>query len=403
MTADLFSPGVRSAMPALITLAFAAAIGSLAAYVSLDLARRVRVLRTRAGSLWLVGAASALAIGIWSSQIIGMAAEPLPFPLFYDPLGLCGVWLAALVAGIAGLGAVAGRVATPGRVAFGAVALGIGTVGTQALALMPIGLTPGIEWQPLPLLGAFAGAAGGCMIALGVFFRGGERTRPIGWRWQAAAAFAFGISLGVSQQLVIGAAGLSSQVASAYADRLTSTALTLLASVGSVAILLVGLLFSVLEANLRRSLRRAESELERSSFRDGLTGLPNRLMFDGLLAQAVQAADRDRKKLAILFVDLDGFKPVNESLGHLTGDLLLREIAARLKRFARPEDRVAHLGGDEYVMLVGADPTGEDAAIFAERLQTSIGEPCRMNGQEATVSSSIGIALYPEHGPASEV
>ena len=124
-------------------------------------------------------------------------------------------------------------------------------------------------------------------------------------------------------------------------------------------------------------------------------------MFDGMLAQAVQQADGAHQRLAILFIDLDGFKPVNESLGHATGDLVLREIAARLKRFARPEDRVAHLGGDEYLLLIGADPSAEDAAIFAERLQTSIGEPCRMNGREATVSSSIGIALYPEHGPIS--
>ena len=72
---------------------------------------------------------------------------------------------------------------------------------------------------------------------------------------------------------------------------------------------------------------------------------------------------------------------------------MLREIAARLKRFARPEDRVAHLGGDEFLMLIGGNPSDEDAAIFAERLQASIGEPCRMNGREATVSSSIGIAL----------
>ena len=101
----------------------------------------------------------------------------------------------------------------------------------------------------------------------------------------------------------------------------------------------------------------------------------------------------------MLFIDLDGFKPVNESLGHHIGDLMLREIAARLKRFARPDDRVAHLGGDEFLMLIRGNPSAEDAGVFAERLQGPIGEPCRMNGREAAVSSSIGIAMYPEHGP----
>ena len=339
-----------------------------------------------------------MALGIWSSQVIGIAAEPLAFPIGYDGLGTLGVWTAALVASLAGLGAVSGRVATPGRVAFGAFALGIGAVGTHALSLAPIGLNPGIDWQLLPFVAAFAGAAGGCMAALGAFFRGGDRTRPATPGWQATSALVFAISLVASQQLVLGAAGIGEQVGSTHFDRLTSSTLTLFASIGSCAILLIGLLFSVLEARMRRTLRRAETELQRRSFRDGLTGLPNRLMFDGMLAQAVQQAHSARHKLAVLFIDLDGFKPVNESLGHVAGDLLLREIAARLKRFARPEDRVAHLGGDEFLMLVGADPSAEDLGVFAERLMVSIGEPCQMNGKEATVSSSIGIALYPEHG-----
>jgi len=402
MTAELaINSGAESVMPTVLMLLLGLGVSTLAAYIALDLARRVRVLRTRAGALWLFGAASAMAIGIWSSQVIGIAAEPPAFAFGYHGLGTIGVWTAALIASLAGLGAVSGRVATPGRVGFGAVALGIGAVGTHALALAPLGLVPGIEWQILPLVAAFAGAAGGCMMALGAFFRGGDRTKPATLGWQATAALVFGVGLVASQQLVLGAAGLAEQTGSLHAERLTSPTLVLLASVGSCAILMVGLLFSVLEARLRLSLRRAETELQRRNFRDGLTGLPNRLMFDGMLAQAVQQADGAHQRLAILFIDLDGFKPVNESLGHATGDLVLREVAARLKRFARPEDRVAHLGGDEYLLLIGADPSAEDAAIFSERLQTSIGEPCRMNGREATVTSSIGIALYPDHGPIS--
>jgi diguanylate cyclase (GGDEF)-like protein len=394
---------MQAAMPAALMLLMSLGVSTLAAYVALDLARRVRVLRTRAGVLWLLGAASALATGVWSCQIIGVAAEPVRFELGYDGIGSIGAWLAALVAGCAGLGAVSGRVATPARVAFAAFALAIGTVGTHALALYPLGLQPGIEWQLLPLAGAMLGAGGGCMMALGAFFRSGDRSRAATLRWQALAAVVLGVSLVGSQQLVIGSAGLGQQVASAHADRITSATLTLLASLGSVALLCLGLLLSVLEARLRRSLRRAETELQRRTFRDALTGLPNRLMFEGLLAQAVQHADRERERLALLFIDLDGFKPVNESLGHASGDLMLREIASRLKRFARAEDKVAHLGGDEYLMLIGGNPSDEDAAIFAERLQASIGEPCGMNGREASVSSSVGIALYPANGPKASL
>ncbi|HEY2189729.1 MAG TPA: EAL domain-containing protein [Caldimonas sp.] len=392
-------PELQSVVSTVLMFALGLGVTTLAAYVALDLARRVRVLRTRAGALWLFGAASALAIGIWSSQVIGIAAEPPAFAFGYHGLGTLGVWTAALIASLAGLGAVSGRVATPGRVGFGAVALGVGAVGTHALALAPLGLVPGVDWQILPLVAAFAGAVGGCMMALGAFFRGGDRTKPATLGWQATSALVFGISLVATQQLVLGAAGLTEQTASLHADGVSSPTLVLFASIGACVVLGVGLLFSVLEARLQRSLRQVETELQRRSFHDGLTGLPNRLMFDGMLAQAVQQSHSTHERLAILFIDLDGFKPVNEALGHATGDLVLREIAARLKRFARPEDRVAHLGGDEYLMLIGGNPSAEDAAIFCERLQVSVGEPCRMNGREAMVSSSIGIALYPEHGP----
>jgi diguanylate cyclase (GGDEF)-like protein len=238
-------------------------------------------------------------------------------------------------------------------------------------------------------------------MALGAFFRGGDRTKPATLGWQTTSAAVFGFTVVATQQLVLGAAGIGDQTAASHADGVSSTTLVLFASIGSCIVLGVGLLFSVLEARLRRSLRQVETELQRRSFRDGLTGLPNRLMFDSMLAQAVQQAHTTQQRLAILFVDLDGFKPINESFGHAAGDLVLREVAARLKRFARPEDRVAHLGGDEYLLLIGGNPSAEDAAIFSERLQVSIGEPCRMNGKEAIVSSSIGIALYPEHGPIS--
>ncbi len=397
------NPATTPAMPGALTLVLGFFVSTLAAYVALDLARRVRVLRTRSGLLWLLGAASALALGIWSGQVIGVAAEPLAYPVGYDLWGALAAGLAAVVVGVAGIGAVSGRIATPARVGFAALALGLGMVGVQALTLIPIGAQPGIMWQPLTLVGACAGAVGGCMMALGAFFRGGDRAQTPSLRWQVTAAFVLGMTMVVCQQLVIGAAGLGEQQSSAHAAGLTSATLTLLASVGSIALLLVVLLLSVLEARLRLSLRRAESELQRRTFRDGLTRLPNRLMFEGTLAHDVHKADAARERMALLFIDLDGFKPVNESLGHHTGDMMLREIAARLKRFARPEDRVAHLGGDEFLMLVRCNPSAEDAAIFAERLQASIGEPCSMNGREAAVSSSVGIAMYPEHATTSEL
>jgi len=400
---QVINSGVPSAMPGALMLLLALGVGTLAAYVALDLARRVRVVRTRTGWLWLFGAAIALSLGIWSTQVIGIAAEPLAFPIGYDGWESLTAWAVALAVGLVGLGAVSGKIATHVRVGLGAFALGTGVVGAHVVSFNALGLQPGVDWQLLSLVAAVSGACGGCMMALGAFFRGGDRSKPPTVPWQATAAFVLGATLVVSQQLVAGAAGLGTQTGSLHAERIGSTTLALFASLGSVALLVVGLIFSILEARLRRSLRRAESELQRRSFRDGLTRLPNRLMFEGMLAQACQQADATGERMAMLFIDLDGFKPVNESLGHHMGDLMLREIATRLKRFARPDDRVAHLGGDEFLMLIRGNPSEEDAVTFAERMQGQIGEPCKMNGREAAVSSSIGIAIYPEHGAMQDL
>jgi hypothetical protein len=104
---------VPSAMPGVLMLLLGLAVSSLASYVALDLARRVRVLRTRTGALWLLGAAAALSLGIWSCQIIGTAAEPLAFPIGYDGPASLLAWAVALAVGLAGFGAVSGTIATP--------------------------------------------------------------------------------------------------------------------------------------------------------------------------------------------------------------------------------------------------------------------------------------------------
>ena len=146
-------------MPGALMLLLALAVATLASYVALDLARRVRVVRTRAGGLWLFGAAAALSLGIWSSQIIGIAAEPLAFPLGYDGADSLTAWAVALAVGLVGLGAVSGKIATHVRVGLGAFALGAGVVAAHVLSFNALGLQPGVDWQMLSLVAAVSGAA----------------------------------------------------------------------------------------------------------------------------------------------------------------------------------------------------------------------------------------------------
>ncbi len=143
---------------------------------------------------------------------------------------------------------------------------------------------------------------------------------------------------------------------------------------------------------------RLEEELIRQAFHDGLTSLANRALFRDRLDQAVARSERARSPLAVLLVDLDGFKQVNDSLGHDAGDQLLRAVAERFSAAVRPSDTLARLGGDEFAVLL--DSASEEEAIeVAHRLNEKLGEPVTISGRELTVGASIGIVAHPG-GPA---
>ena len=132
---------------------------------------------------------------------------------------------------------------------------------------------------------------------------------------------------------------------------------------------------------------------------DALTDLPNRRLFDSLLAQAVVQAKRYGRELAVLFLDLDRFKLVNDTMGHAAGDRLLQEAAVRLKGCLRESDTVARLGGDEFVVLLPELPETRHPATVAGKILTAIGEPFSLDRNEFKVTASIGISIFPQDGP----
>src|SRR5580704_7058200 len=136
---------------------------------------------------------------------------------------------------------------------------------------------------------------------------------------------------------------------------------------------------------------------------DGLTGLANRATFIERLYQTFAAAQRGAIPFAILYLDLDHFKPVNDMLGHPAGDLLLREVAERLRRCTRESDLVARLGGDEFAVLQGEMGEPANAGIFAAKLQTAISAPYRLDGNDMRISVSIGICPYVQGGSGADI
>ena len=140
--------------------------------------------------------------------------------------------------------------------------------------------------------------------------------------------------------------------------------------------------------------KRAEDQLQRQAFHDALTGLPNRKLFIDRLRHALERTRRRMgQKVAVLFMDLDGFKVVNDSLGHEAGDLLLTVVAQRLERILRSEDTLARFGGDEFVMLLEEIDDSAGAVRVAERITEDLGRPFVIEGREIFVSVSVGIGL----------
>jgi len=141
--------------------------------------------------------------------------------------------------------------------------------------------------------------------------------------------------------------------------------------------------------------KQTEQELHRNAHYDVLTGLPNRLSLDQLLQQEINHSDRDGSELALLYIDLDRFKPINDSYGHLTGDVVLKTVAQRLGAVIRKADNIARYGGDEFIALLSGITHRHTIEEIIARMQSELRKPIEVDGRQHVIGASIGIAIYP--------
>lgn len=146
------------------------------------------------------------------------------------------------------------------------------------------------------------------------------------------------------------------------------------------------------------AIKENEVRFRHMAQHDILTGLPNRVLLSDRLQQAITIAKRDKKYLAVMFLDLDNFKPVNDMFGHSAGDLLLKEAAKRIQDCVRESDTVARISGDEFIVLFRVIEQKQDVMMMAEKIRNALNQPFELEGQNLQISSSTGIAIYPEHG-----
>jgi diguanylate cyclase (GGDEF)-like protein len=148
--------------------------------------------------------------------------------------------------------------------------------------------------------------------------------------------------------------------------------------------------------------KMTEEHLKHLAHHDLLTGLPNRTLYLDRLGQQIRLAKRDRKELAVLFLDLDRFKPINDSYGHNVGDEVLKQVADRLADCVRSADTVARIGGDEFTVIVGAMDQPDDARTVAEKISSELCRPITVKGVSHELGVSIGVSMFPADGEEAD-
>jgi diguanylate cyclase (GGDEF)-like protein len=388
--------------PLLVLLSLFVAI--LASYTALDMAGRVAAAQGRAAIWWLSGGASAMGLGIWSMHFVGMLAFKLPIPLGYD----VGITLASLAIAIAAsafaLWLVSRRELPWQHLLGGALLMGAGVAGMHYTGMAALRMTPGILYDP-PMFGLsvlVAVLASGA--ALWIAFR--LRRQPHRARaLRVGSAVVMGVAIvGMHYTGMAAAAFPLGSVCSVARSGVSAEWLALVIIIVTLAVLAIALVISVLDmrmevrtAALASSLAEANQELAYLALHDNLTKLSNRLLLEDRLSQAIRTADRERRRFVLMFMDLDGFKAVNDVYGHHVGDLLLIDVAQRIVGSVRQQDTVARVGGDEFVVLAQVDDP-QDAGTLADALLQVVREPFMAGGHELRVSTSIGIAIYPGDG-----
>ena len=390
--------------PKLVVLSVTVAV--IASYAALDLAARVSVRRGRAAWLWLLGGAAVMGTGIWSMHFVGMLAFDLGGPVAFDGRINAASWLVAVLSsGMALL--VARRPAlTRSSLAGGGLVMGLGIAAMHYLGMAAMRVSPPVEYD-ISLVAASIGIAFlASLAALTLAFR-------LRRRYSRGAVFA---KLGSAAVLGLGIAAMhyTGMAAARFAPGTVSLVppslaglddafLAELIGVAALGLLGVTVVLSAFDAAraarteaLALALQARNEQLRAAALYDALTGLPNRVLLDERLIQAVRRSERSGKPFAVMFVDLDRFKPVNDAYGHDVGDRLLKAVSERMQSCVRGEDTVARAGGDEFIVLLAELGRGPDAGVVGEKMLKELARPFEVGPHQLDIGASIGISVYPD-------
>lgn len=375
-------------------------VAFIASFTALDTAGRVAVTRGWSARFWLLVGGIAMGIGVWAMHFIGMLAMMLPMMMRYDTRLTILSLLVAILASVLAFGqTVGGLHLTRQRLLRGTLILGAGVVVMHYLGMYALLIEPQPEWNALlvALSVLIAFAASGLALWLAFHLRQGDHHLML---MRGLASLVMGIAIAGMHYVGMAAAEFSHS-SMMQPHGVSNAGLAVWVTLITLTILGITLLSSMLDAQLRAArlatrLNRANQELRQLAMHDNLTTLPNRVMLEQQLDLAIKQAMLNEHHFAVIYMDLDGFKAVNDTWGHHVGDRLLVAVAERLCSQLSNTMLLVRLGGDEFVLMAECDISA--ARQLAQKLVKVISSPFELDRYVLHVSLSAGIAIFPLHG-----
>jgi diguanylate cyclase (GGDEF)-like protein len=377
-------------------------VATLASFTALDLSGRIAQLPgRRERHAWLAGGAGAMGVGIWSMHFIGVLAYTLPIPVGYDFTITAGSLLIAIGVSFFALHVIAHDVLGAKRLVVAAVLMGLGICGMHYSGDAAMRMQPSIVYDPLLVAASIVIAIGASGAALFMAHKLRAEDQQHVLRKRMAASLVMGVAITGMHYTANDAAIYLPGAVCGAANGVDLRWLGTTISIFTFAILIVTLMLSRFDArtaSLVQSVSQLNSRIVYMAAFDALTDLPNRRTLTEHMERAIELAKRRKGVFAVLFMDLDGFKTINDSLGHPVGDQVLRAFAERLLGCVSAGDTVARLGGDEFVILARHIGLREDAQRVAEAVHERMRESIWVDTRPLQVVPSIGIALFPRDG-----
>ncbi|MGG1944432.1 EAL domain-containing protein [Trinickia sp. NRRL B-1857] len=387
-------------------VALSLVVATLASYTALDLSGRIFQLPTRRQrQAWLTGGAMAMGVGIWSMHFIGVLAFSLPIPLGYDfSITACSLLIAIAVSYFA-LRVITHSTLGTTRLACASVLMGLGIVGMHYTGDAAMRMQPAIVYDPTLVAASIVIAivASGAALYMAHTLRAEDQRHVLSKR--LAASLVMGLAITGMHYTANAAANFLPGAICGAADGVDLRWLGTTISIFTFAILIVTLMLSRFDArtaSLVQSVSQLNSRIVYMAAFDSLTDLPNRRTLTEHIERAIELGKHGKNLFAILFMDLDGFKTINDSLGHTVGDQVLSAFARRLVDCVGTGDTVARLGGDEFVILMRHIGLPDDAQRVAQAVLERMRETIWVDDRPLQVAPSIGIALFPRDGDTVE-